>query len=142
MSPIRFFTAVALSAAVVVPTAALAQNAPPPGPPNGPHAVSAPAGQHGHHRHNRFMHALGSLNLSDAQRAQIRDTIRQTRQSNQSADPQTRRANVRAMRQQVEAILTPAQRAQFHAALQRHHHGAPNAPAPAGPGPEGANPGR
>ena len=88
------------------------------------------------------MHALRSLNLSDAQRAQIRDTVRQTRTANQNADPQTRRSNMQAMRQQVEAILTPAQRAQFHAAMQRHHHGAPNGAMPAGPGPDGANPGR
>ena len=134
MSPIRFITAAALSAAVVVPTAALAQDAPPPGPPNGPPAMSAPARPHGHHRHNRFMHALRSLNLSDAQRAQIRDAVRQTRQANQNADPQTRRANIHAMRQQVEALLTPAQRAQFHAALRRQHGMHQTVPNSANPG--------
>ncbi|HTW83197.1 MAG TPA: hypothetical protein VMD91_03890 [Candidatus Sulfotelmatobacter sp.] len=140
MSPIRFLTTVALAAAVAAPTAAFAQSTGPNGPPPaGPPAAAGPAGMHhGHHRHNRFLHALRGLKLSDAQRAQIRDTVRQTFRANRGLDPQTRRTNLRAMRQKVEAILTPDQRARFHAALQRHRErvnpGGPMIPAqpPAG----------
>jgi len=124
LSPIRFLVAGALASAIALPTAAFAQTAPgvpPPGP-----GVTNPAGpgaQFGARRHHRnhFMHALRSLNLSDAQRSQIRDLIRQTRVANQNADPQTRRANMVAMRQHLDALLTPDQRTRLHAALQRRH---------------------
>jgi Spy/CpxP family protein refolding chaperone len=122
LSPIRFLTAAALATAFAVPTAALAQNVPGQPPPGAAQGVTAPAHAHHGHHHSRYLHALRALNLSDAQRAQIRDAVRQTRQANQNADPQTRRANQQALHQRVDALLTPDQRTRLHGML-RHRHG-------------------
>lgn len=131
MSPIRFLTAAALATAFAVPTAALAQNTPQALPPGATQGVTSPAHSHHGHHHGRYLHALRALNLSDAQRTQIRDAVRQTRQANQNADPQTRRANEQALHQHVDALLTPDQRTRLHGMLQRHHRQAP-AGAPTG----------
>jgi Spy/CpxP family protein refolding chaperone len=124
MTPIRFISAAALAASLALPLAASAQQAPP-APPAG-----APAQTH--HRGAHYMRALRNLNLSDAQRQKIRSAIAQMRQTNQNADPQTRRANVHQLRSQIDAMLTPDQRTQLHAQLrtQRKNGEAPQGGAP------------
>ncbi len=82
--------------------------------------------------------ALGKLNLSPAQRSQLAGVFanaRTQREANRNADPATRKANMQAFRSQIDGILTPAQRAQFQAALQqeraqRRQQRAMHAPAP------------
>jgi Spy/CpxP family protein refolding chaperone len=71
------------------------------------------------------MHALRSLNLSDAQKQQIRGFARATRTADQNADPATKRANMQKLRAQIDGVLTPDQRTQLQAALA-----APPSPAP------------
>jgi Spy/CpxP family protein refolding chaperone len=62
----------------------------------------------------RFGQMLLSLNLSDAQKTQIRDIIASARQQNQSVtDPQQKRSNMRAAYDKVKTVLTPAQRAKL-----------------------------
>jgi Spy/CpxP family protein refolding chaperone len=70
--------------------------------------------------------------LSDAQRQQIKTAMTQMRQNNQNVDPQTRRANVKQLRAQIDAILTPDQRTRLHNEL-RHGHRNNNGAAPAAP---------
>ncbi len=123
------FSALTLLAAFTLPLAASAQTAPGPQP-AGP-ALSAPAmhahGAHRHHRRNPYLHALRKLNLTDAQRQQIAGYMKAQREA--------RVASARALRRQIDGVLTPDQRTQLHASLNRPHgapgaHGAgPNAPA-------------
>lgn len=94
-----------------------------------PMASGAP-GQPGMHRgHHRggFRHALTNLNLTAAQKTQIDQIFAQARGQNRSADPATRKANRERLRSQIEAVLTPAQRAQLQTAMQqqrqRHQRG-------------------
>jgi len=126
LSPKQFIAAAALAASVSLPLAALAQT--PAGPPP---AAGAPA-QAGHHRGGHFMHALRSLNLSPDQKQQILSRRKDLQAANQNADPQTRRANVQQFRSQVDGILTPSQRQQFHTQLRNERRNAM---------PPGANPG-
>jgi len=129
----RFFAAAALAAGLAIPAAAFAQT---PGAPVPPPAA-APAA---HHHHRGAMHAaLGKLNLSAAQNSQLAAVFaqaKQQRQANRNADPATRKANAQRFRSQIDGILTPAQRTQFHAALQQarahrsHHRRALGSPAP------------
>jgi Spy/CpxP family protein refolding chaperone len=129
----RLFAAATLAAGLAIPAAAFAQT---PGAPVPPPA-GAPAAHHHHHR-SALRAALGKLNLSSAQHAQLAAVFaqaKQQRQANRTADPATRKANARQFRSQIDGILTQAQRAQFHTALQqvraqRHHHRALTAPAP------------
>jgi Spy/CpxP family protein refolding chaperone len=121
--------ALALVAAFAFPLAASAQAVP--APPAG--APAAPVQQHRHHHHNRYLHAMRGLHLSDAQRAQIAGILKNARGQNKGVDPQTRRANVRALHQQIESVLTDDQRNQLHAKLaQSRQQMKPNAPAPQG----------
>jgi Spy/CpxP family protein refolding chaperone len=61
---------------------------------------------------------LMTLNLSDAQKGQIRGIIASARQQNQSvSDPQTKRSNMRAAYAKVRDILTPAQRAKLESEM-------------------------
>jgi len=118
----------ALLAAFALPLAASAQTVPAPGA-----ATPVPA-MHRHHRHhNPYMHAVRGLQLSDAQKQQIAGIMKSARGENKNADPQTRRANVRALHQQIEGVLTDDQRSQLHAKLSeaRQHMARPGAPAPA-----------
>jgi Spy/CpxP family protein refolding chaperone len=113
--------AFALAAALTVPFAASAQTAPAPAAPQNAPAAVAPA-----HHGSAYMRAMRNLNLSAAQKAKIRDIIHSARMARAAnpgpVDPQTRRQNTIAMRQQIESVLTDAQRAQLHASLPRHHH--------------------
>jgi Spy/CpxP family protein refolding chaperone len=113
----RFLGTAAFLASLAVPATALAQQAPPPAA-----ATFTPGAraQHGH-RHGGFRKALRSLNLTPAQQTQIDQAFAQTRQANQNADKTARKANRKQLRSRIEAILTPAQRAQLKAALQRNH---------------------
>ena len=59
-----------------------------------------------------------SLNLSDAQKTQIRSIMADTRKQNENVtDRDQRRANYKAAMTKVEAVLTPAQRTELHAKL-------------------------
>jgi Spy/CpxP family protein refolding chaperone len=118
LSSIRFFGVAALAAALAVPAAALAQQAPPAPAPSG--APMQPGmHRHGGHHGGGFRRALQSLNLSNAQKTQIQQVFAQSRGANRNADPATRKANREKMRAQIEAILTPAQRTQLQTALQQ-----------------------
>jgi Spy/CpxP family protein refolding chaperone len=131
VSPIRSLSAAAaLVAALTLPAAAFAQQAP-----AAPPAAAAPApGMQRHH--GAYLSALKQVNLSDAQRQQIRAAMLKTRQANQNADPDTRRANRQALRAQIDGIMTPDQRTQFHTALRQARRNA-RAAAPANPPPHG-----
>ncbi len=106
--------ALAMLAAFALPLAASAQIAPGP-PPPGP-AVAAPmAPPHHMHRGHRspYLHALRTLNLSDAQKQQIGGYVKSSR----DAQRQARVASERALRAQIDAVLTPDQRAQMRTAM-------------------------
>jgi Spy/CpxP family protein refolding chaperone len=116
----RFISGVALVSALAVPALALAQQAPPPGAP-APAASAAPH-HHGHRHHSAYMRALRSLNLSDAQKQQIKAAFQQSRQANQNADPATHKANSEKLHAQIDGILTPAQRTQLQTTLKQERN--------------------
>jgi Spy/CpxP family protein refolding chaperone len=63
---------------------------------------------------------LMSLNLSDAQRSEIRSIMASARKENESVtDLQAKRANMRAAMAKVQTVLTPAQHAQLEAEIQQ-----------------------
>jgi Spy/CpxP family protein refolding chaperone len=127
----RFFTAAFIAAAIALPTAAFAQA--PPAPPAPQTGAPAAPGAYRHHG-GGWQRMLRNLNLTPQQQQQVKDAIAQTRQANQNADPQTRRANNQKLRQTIEAILTPAQRAQLQEERERFRQQNENggaAPAPA-----------
>jgi Spy/CpxP family protein refolding chaperone len=129
--------ALALLAAFALPLAASAQAVPAPGA-AAPVATAPAATAHHHHRrhhHNRYFHAMGGLGLSAAQKQQIAGILKSSRGADKNADPQTRRANVRALHQQIEGVLTDSQRSQLHAKLtQGRGNGVkPNAATPQAP---------
>lgn len=124
----RHLGALALVAALVAPLAASAQSNPVPAP-----AVAAPGapGAPSHHRHHRrhgFMQAMRGLDLSDAQKQQLAGIFKSARDKRQQVaagtkpDPATRRANMQAMRAQIDAILTDTQRAKLADNLKRDRH--------------------
>jgi Spy/CpxP family protein refolding chaperone len=76
----------------------------------GPHARRGRRGPPGRRGHLRRM--LAQLDLSEDQRAQIREIVREAR-----AD---RRARRRQARERIEAVLTPEQREQARALRARH----------------------
>jgi Spy/CpxP family protein refolding chaperone len=85
--------------------------------------VAGPASQassalSGHHA--GFMRALHGMNLSDQQRSQIMQLMQQYHQAHpqgSAVDPQARRA----LHQQILAILTPQQQAQWKQHMQPWH---------------------
>jgi Spy/CpxP family protein refolding chaperone len=104
-------TPLALAAALLGSgVAAVAQNAP---PTPGPAAGGAPPA-HQHHR-GRLGRALRSLDLSDAQKAQIRTIVSNAHQAKENGSPTTRQELV----QQIEGVLMPDQRRKFEAAMAR-----------------------
>lgn len=117
MSISRILGAAAFLATLAVPVTALAQQAPPTAAP-----TFAPGARphHGHRHGGGMRKALRSLNLSAAQQTQIDQAFAQARQ-NRSTDPATRKANRKQLRSRIEVILTPAQRAQLKAMMQRNH---------------------
>lgn len=77
---------------------------------------SVPVQQPAHHR-SGFMRMLHSLNLSDAQKAQIKTAMQNYRAQHprgSTPDPQARKQ----LRRQLLALLTPQQRAQFRSEMQ------------------------
>lgn len=124
----RLVSAAVLAAAIVLPTAACAQQQP---ANTAPAAVGAPSGSH-HHRGAGWRRALHGLNLTQAQKQQIKTIAQQNRaamKSNPATDPAARRANMQQLRTQVENVLTPAQRAQFEQNLQQERAQRQAAPA-------------
>jgi len=119
-----------LALALALPVAASAQTSPqaPPAPPAAG-APDAPGAMPHHHHQNRYMTALRTLALSSDQKQQIRGFIRDTRTANQGADPQTKHANVKKLRGEIDGILTPDQRTQLHAALMQQRTNPPAQPA-------------
>ena len=109
-------SAALLAAAIVFPSVACAQQQP---------ANTAPAAgvQSEHHsRHGGWRSALRGINLTDAQKQQIKTISQQQRaamKANPTTDPAARRASMEQLRSQVENVLTPAQRAQFEQNLQQ-----------------------
>jgi Spy/CpxP family protein refolding chaperone len=126
----RFIMTAVLAAAVALPTAALAQQQP---APNAAPAGAAPAAGAHHRRGGTFRHAFAGITLTAQQQQQIRSAMEQTRQANQNADPQTRRANMQKLHTTIEGILTPPQRTQFeqNLAQMRQHRRAAHAHGPA-----------
>ena len=111
----RLFAAAVLAASLSVPAAAFAQQA----PLNVPTAAPGQPGMHQGRHHNGFRTALRGLNLSASQKTQIDQIFAQAHGQNKGADPATRKANRAKLRAQVEAVLTPAQRAQLQSNLQQ-----------------------
>jgi Spy/CpxP family protein refolding chaperone len=98
--------ALALLAALALPLAASAQSAVPPQgsffqPPQ-PQQAGARQARRG--RRDPYLHALRGLQLSDAQKQQIRGMMRAQRQQ---------------LRQQINSVLTDDQRAQLRSQLAR-----------------------
>lgn len=82
--------------------------------------------QGGAARMHRFGRILKSLNLTPAQEDQIKTIMADMRAKNATApDRATRGQNLQAAMTQVDQVLTPAQRTEFHAKIQamRHSHG-------------------
>jgi Spy/CpxP family protein refolding chaperone len=100
-------TTATMTLATAVP--ALAQDQP---------SGAAPANGRG----NRMGKMLMSLNLSDAQKTQIRAIIADARKQNQNVtDREQRRATMKAAYAKVETVLTPAQRTELHAKMEAMH---------------------
>ena len=120
MSNRPLLTALALMGALLGSgVAAVAQNASP--APAPPAASGAPSS---HHHRGRLGRALRSLDLSDAQKAQIRTIMSNARQAKLNGSPTTHQQIV----QQIEGVLTPDQRPKFEAAMA---HGPRTTPHPA-----------
>jgi Spy/CpxP family protein refolding chaperone len=67
----------------------------------------------------RFGQMLLSLNLSDAQKTQIRTIMDNARaQSKTLTDPQAKRATMRAAFAQVQTVLTPGQQSKLKSEMQ------------------------
>ena len=94
-------TGLALAAALVIPNAAFAQQAPPPDAPAGPQQRHFGGG----------MHRFQNLNLSDQQKTQIQQIVQNFRQSHQNQPPTPEERQ--QLRQQIDAVLTPQQRTQL-----------------------------
>lgn len=109
----RFVTALGIAAILASPLAASAQPAPAAPPVN---AASPAAHKHHHHR-SAYMSSLRKLNLSDAQRQQIRGIMQTAHNAPKTTDPAARRANAKQVRAQIDAVLTPAQRTQLKASM-------------------------
>jgi len=126
----RLIREIALVAfAAVLPLAASAQVVPP--AQTGPAAPSQGAPQR--HHGSPYMRALRSVNLTDAQKSQIRSIFQSYRQKNQGVDQTARRANAQQMRTDIMNVLTPAQRTQFQQTVQQMRQQYQNANPP-GPG--------
>jgi protein CpxP len=83
--------------------------------PSGPPADGGP---HGH----RMGQLLLSLNLTDAQKTQIRGIMADAHKQNGGiTDRAQRRANMKAAMTKVDAVLTPAQRTELHAKMDAMH---------------------
>jgi Spy/CpxP family protein refolding chaperone len=87
----------------------------------------------------RFAKMLMSLNLSDGQKSQIRSIMADARAKNKTlTDPQDKRKTMFGAFQNIEAVLTPAQKTKLYAERAANKaHGGP----PGGGNSGGGNPG-
>jgi Spy/CpxP family protein refolding chaperone len=69
-------------------------------------------------RAHRMGKILQTLGLSDSQKTQVRSIMRKAREKSRGADPETRRANMKAAFAEIDTLLTPSQRTQLHAQMQ------------------------
>jgi Spy/CpxP family protein refolding chaperone len=100
------------------------------GPAAAGQAAGAGAAGNPNARHH-FAEALMSLNLSDAQKSQIRGIMDAARAQAKTQDPDTRRATMRTAFAKVQAVLTPEQRTAFKAKLAAlRAQSPPQAPTP------------
>jgi len=111
MNFLRLLPSLAI-AATMLSAPALAQNT---NQPPAPAASGAPAAPAHAHRISPIRVALGSLDLTDAQRTQIKNLHDQLKTARENGEPVSRAD----MLKQLNAILTPAQRTQFQAALEK-----------------------
>lgn len=116
----RLLAAAAFVTATAVGVPAFAQIAPAPAP-------AASGAPHARHHGSPFIRALRGLDLSDAQKSQIRTLMQNARSANQNADQATKRANAAKLRTDIENVLTPDQRTKLQQSLanQRQGNGAP-----------------
>jgi Spy/CpxP family protein refolding chaperone len=121
MNLIRLLPSLAVALALFsAPALAQSSNASP-----APAASGEPAPPaHAHHM-NAMRAALATLNLSDAQKAQIEKLHEQAKAARENGQPMSHAD----MLKQLNAILTPAQRTQLQAALDKAK--AAQQPAPA-----------
>lgn len=72
------------------------------------------------------MRAMRDLNLTDAQKSQIKSIMQSARSADAgnaaATDPQTRRQNMMTTRRQIEGVLTDTQRTQLQANLTKMRH--------------------
>jgi Spy/CpxP family protein refolding chaperone len=119
----------ALAAAIIVPAGAFAQQSA-----QQPSAGAPAQGQwQGHaHRHGGMMGMMRDLNLSDAQKTQIRQIMQQYRDSRTPGQrPSVQERS--ALHDKIMSVLTPQQRTQMQAKLQQMRQEREDRPEP---GPE------
>jgi Spy/CpxP family protein refolding chaperone len=99
------------AAALALPIAACAQQAP----------ASAPSQEQGAwqgHHHRGMMGMLRNLNLTQQQQSQIRQIMQQFRQAHPEGSPPDRQAREQ-MRTQIMNVLTPQQQSQLKSEMQQ-----------------------
>jgi Spy/CpxP family protein refolding chaperone len=79
-----------------------------------PAPAAAPA-QPAMHHHSPMRAALASLDLSDAQKAQLKSIYEQAKTARENGQP----ISHADLLKQINAVLTPDQRTQFQAALEK-----------------------
>jgi Spy/CpxP family protein refolding chaperone len=104
----RAATGLALAAALLTPAAAFAQQAP---------SQDAQAQQQSPHRQGGFANRFQDLNLSDQQKTQIQQIVQNFRQSHQGQPPSAQ--DRQQLQSQIDAVLTPQQRQQLAADMQK-----------------------
>jgi Spy/CpxP family protein refolding chaperone len=79
----------------------------------------APGAPGGPQRGQRMGQMLMSLNLSDAQKAQIKSIMADARAKGKTlTDRDAKRANMRAAFAKIDTVLTPPQRTKLHAQME------------------------
>ncbi|MDP9017711.1 MAG: hypothetical protein M3N19_05275, partial [Candidatus Eremiobacteraeota bacterium] len=99
-----FLIPVSMVAALALPVASMAQSAPADPP--------AAAGQMHHGHHNGFMRAMKNLNLTDDQKTKMKALMMAFHQAHPQGSPRDPEA-MKTLHDQMMALLTPAQQAQF-----------------------------
>ena len=108
----RAVTGLALAGAIAIPAAAFAQQ-----------TSDQPNAQSGQHeRRGGFMHRFDSLNLSDQQKAQLQQIFQNFHQAHPQGSPRDPQA-MQQLRSQIDAILTPDQRAKLQAMRSQGQNG-------------------
>ena len=96
-----------------------------------PHTAQAAPGAPGHHGGGKLKKLSNELELTDAQKAQLRPILMGAHQQAEAIKgdttltPEARKTKMRELgrstRQQMQAILTPEQREKLKAIRQEHH---------------------